>query len=88
MMPSFDISQSEAPLLRARQLTLFPLKRFKCHEERSTYQAMAHVKLWHHITSAQADCLQHFHPRPPFSAWQEGGPERLAMAGRREVLKQ
>jgi hypothetical protein len=26
--------------------------------------------------------------RPPFSAWQEGGPERLAMAGRREVLKQ
>jgi hypothetical protein len=25
--------------------------------------------------------------RPPFSARQEGGPERLAMAGRRKVLK-
>jgi hypothetical protein len=26
---------------------------------------MSRVTAWHHITSAQADCLQHVHPRLP-----------------------
>ena len=32
---------------------------------------MDHVATWHGITSARADCLQHFHPRQTYAGQAE-----------------